>query len=313
MACRSRRGGCIIERTISPPWRKVAALGALLVVLLCWGLTPVGLRYLVGQVRPLDLLLLRYPVALIALSPWLVRIRPWRWPPRDIARLAVCGVTGSIGYTTLVAFGAQWITAGTAALLLASVPVWILVMSAAVARALPRPLALVGIAVAIFGIHVLFGGADFDAGERAFEGELLVLAGAALWGVYTVAFGPLGRRYGAFAVTPAVTLIGLLGLLPFAGASTIAAMASLDLRGWGVLIYMGAGVSGIAMIAWNFAVTELGGPRAGLVLYLTPLMGVVGGWLLLGESPGGGALAGGALILGGIALAEIGARRRTKH
>jgi drug/metabolite transporter (DMT)-like permease len=55
------------------------------------------------------------------------------------------------------------------------------------------------------------------------------------------------------------------------------------------------------MLAWNLAVVRLPGPRAGLLLYLEPLVSVAGAVVLLGERLSAELAAGGILILGGIA------------
>jgi drug/metabolite transporter (DMT)-like permease len=67
-------------------------------------------------------------------------------------------------------------------------------------------------------------------------------------------------------------------------------------------LFLAVGSNVVGMLAWNLAVARLPGQRVGLLLYLEPLVSVAGAVALLGERLSPGLAAGGALILGGIAL-----------
>jgi drug/metabolite transporter (DMT)-like permease len=79
-------------------------------------------------------------------------------------------------------------------------------------------------------------------------------------------------------------------------------LGQLPAAGWGELAFLAVGSNVVGMLAWNLAVARLPGQRASLLLYLEPLVSVAGAVTLLGERLSPGLAAGGALILGGIAL-----------
>ena len=103
------------------------ALGAGLAAVCLWGLAPVATRAAVGHLSPLPLLLIRLAVASLVLLPW-------AWPvfrrlrPRSAGRLLAAGVLGLVGYNLPVTLGLRWLPAATAGLLLATEPVWVLVL-----------------------------------------------------------------------------------------------------------------------------------------------------------------------------------------
>ena len=103
------------------------ALGAGLAAVCLWGLAPVATRAAVAHLSPLPLLLIRLAVASLVLLPW-------AWPvfgrlrPRSAGRLLAAGVLGLVGYNLPVTLGLRWLPAATAGLLLATEPVWVLVL-----------------------------------------------------------------------------------------------------------------------------------------------------------------------------------------
>ena len=103
-------------------------IGAGLIAVCLWGLAPVATRALVSQLAPLALLTVRQLLAASVLLPWAVpAVR--RIGARDMPRFVAAGLLGMIGYNLPVTVGLQWLPASSAGLLLATEPVWVLVIS----------------------------------------------------------------------------------------------------------------------------------------------------------------------------------------
>ena len=112
--------------TASPRAGTAAGLAAVSI----WGMAPVATRALVLQLAPLPLLVLRMGVASVVLLPWCGPVL--RGPGRKyVPRLIVAGLLGMVGYNLPVTIGLQWVRASTAGLVLASEPVWLLLLAAA--------------------------------------------------------------------------------------------------------------------------------------------------------------------------------------
>jgi drug/metabolite transporter (DMT)-like permease len=268
-----------------------------------WGMAPVATRALVLQLAPLPLLVVRMGVAALVLLPWCgpVLRRPNR---RYIPRLVAAGLLGMVGYNLPVTIGLQWVPASTAGLVLASEPVWLLLLTAAFFGERVSRRCWAGAAVALAGVAVLAGPGVLSSrgGVRELGGVSLIVLGTMLFAAYTLMLRPLSRACGPVPATAASTVAGSLFYVAFAGTVTSGQLGRLPAAGWSELAFLAVGSNVVGMLAWNLAVARLPGQRVGLLLYLEPLVSVAGAVALLGERLSPGLAAGGALILGGIAL-----------
>lgn len=280
-------------------------VGLLLLACLFWGTSPVGMRLLVGATEQglpvLPVLALRYGSAAILFLPFLLRRRV-PWSGADWRRAALAGLCGITGYNVLASFGQRTVGAGLTGLLDAAEPLLILLFEAIAARRMPRPI-LIGTAIAgacgVALMSVSIGPAEGSAG-----GILLILASAAAWALYCVMAPDLIVRRGSLPVTAATMAFGAAPMV-LAGAPDMAtalpAMTRTDLI---VLAALTLGSSTISMLFWNIGSARLGAQRASGFLYMIPLVSVAGGALLLGETITPGEIAGGAIVLVSVFVAQ---------
>jgi drug/metabolite transporter (DMT)-like permease len=291
------------------------ALAGGLVAVVMWGLAPVATRAVVAHIAPLPLLALRMGLASLVLLPWAVPVFR-RLTLRSAARLTAAGALGIVGYTLPVTVGLQWLRASTAGLLLASEPIWVMLICRVFLSERRPPRAWAGSGVALAGVvllagpTVLTGGAPAGGGpaggHRALAGAGLVLAGTLAFGAYTVVLRPLSKVHGAGPATAASTVIGAVPFLAFAGTISGSRLTQLPPSAWAELAFLGLGSSVAGMLLWNHAVAIAGSSRVSLLLYLEPVVSVTGAVALLGEHVTAAMLGAGALILAGVALASAG-------
>jgi len=302
-------------------------LAAGLAAVVMWGLAPVATRALVGHLAPLPLLVLRIGLSGLVLLPWCAhrlismrRGRTARLRRGELGRLTAAGLLCMVGYNLPVTVGLQWVPASTAALILATEPVWILALGRIFLRTPVPPLCWAGAALALGGIAVLAGPKAITtaATGRALAGTGLVLLGTALFGAYTLVLRPLAAELGGgtaaaySTVAGAIPYLALAGLLPAAAPLLPAAvpLSTLPSAAWAELVFLALGCTVAGLAAWSIAVARSGSARAGLLLYLEPVVGVAGAVALLGEHLSAAMAAGGALIMAGVATAWL-AQRRT--
>ena len=284
---------------------KRGALAAGLVAVIMWGLAPVATRAAVGHLSPLPLLTLRMTAATLVLLPWAVPLFR-RLRVRSAGRLAAAGLLGLVGYNLPVTAGLRWLPAATAGLLLATEPVWVMVLGRLFLGERGGRRAWLGSGVALTGVAVLAGpGAVIGAcGYRALAGTGLVLAGDA--GVRRLhdrappAQPGVRRRARHRGLdrrrhTPLPRLRG--------DAARRRARASWR-RGLGELAFLALGSTAAGMLLWNVAVLSGGAARVSLLLYLEPVVSVLGAAVFLGERVTAVTIGGGVLILGGVAVAS---------
>lgn len=281
-----------------------AAFAAILVAVVLWGLAPVATRYLVLNADPLGVLGIRFlfcSLCYLPVLPWL-GLGTMRWNRRTLAMLAACGIIGVVGYNVPMTLGIRDVHAGFAGILLSTEPLWIALLSVvALKHRLTAPLAW-GLAVAFAGVVTLSVGNGLTVSPSMFGGAALVLLGAFMWGAYSVAVGPLVRRYGALRVSAVTMWIGTVPLIAICAAGMLS--TTLDATGWLVLFLYGLGPNLIGMLLWNYGLSRVPGPQAGLLLNLYPVVSVAGGVLLLNEPLTLTTLVGGAIVLVGLLLSQ---------
>jgi len=276
-----------------------------LVAVSLWGLAPVATRATVAHLAPLPLLVLRLGVAALVLLPWAMPVFG-RLHRRSAARLAAASALGLIGYNLPVTAGLQWVPASTAGLLLATEPVWVMVLGYVFLAERGGARAWLGSAIALGGVAVLAGPSALTGtgGYRALAGAGLVLAGTLAFGAYTIVLRPLSQAYGAVPATAASTVVGAVPYLAFAGTLSAPRLAQLAPSVWGELAFLAIGSTVAGMLLWNRAVLAVGSTRVSLLLYLEPAVSVLGAVALLGERLTVATIAGGLLILAGVAVAS---------
>lgn len=281
-------------------------VAALTVAAVFWGLAPVANRYLVvGQLSPWHLLVVRLAIASLTLAPLLVRVRRLGLGGRDWTLLTAGGLAAVLGYYVPVTVGAQWIPAGVSGLLITAEPIFIVLLSVLVLRERQPWRVLAGVLGGAAGVALLVGWTPGGGGGPLYRlGSGLTLFGALMWAVYTLLLGPLSRRLGALYSTALTTILGTLPLLTLARGGLQAA-AGLSPPAWGGLLLLALGGTALGTVLWSYGLARVPAARAGAFLYLQPLISVLGGSLLLGERVGLSTLLGGALILAGVALAQV--------
>jgi drug/metabolite transporter (DMT)-like permease len=281
----------------------LAYIYTLLSVLL-WGFSPIGVRYMVGDgdaaLPAFAFTGLRYAFASVAFVPLLWQAR--HWPAREWLLGGLLGVVGLAGFNLPAAIGQQTVSAGLTGLLDGSEPLMIVIITAVLDRQMPRRWTIIGTLMALAGILLLATASGPALGDT--KGICLVLCGAFLWSIYCVLSPPLTQRRGALPVT-AVTIIAATLPMLAAGApampTLIHHMNSFD---WELTIAIGLGCSALSMFFWNAGSAGLGSEKASWFLYMIPVVSLVGGAILLHEPVKLAELAGGALILLSVYLAQ---------
>jgi drug/metabolite transporter (DMT)-like permease len=177
------------------------------------------------------------------------------------------------------------------------------IMQAVILRRLPRGATALGAMVAVAGLWLLSGGAQ--GGWNV--GDTRVLLCAVAYSAHMIVLGSLGRDHEVMPltlvqlVTTAVVCTGIsLATEPFALPP--------DTYVWGAIALTGVVASAIAFAVQTYAQRHISPSRTALILISEPAFGGLFGWLA-GEALGITGLAGAALILGGMALAEVVASR----
>lgn len=165
---------------------------------------------------------------------------------------------------------------------------------------------LLGLALAIGGAVALMG-ESISVSRGHLFGDLLGLITAVFYAGYIVAVGRLRARCSTAAIMAKGAVVTSAALFLVAVASGERMLAT-TAAGWTVLAALAlvSQAGGQSLIAYALAHLPAAFSSAGLLLQ--PVLAAILAWLLLGEPLGPWQVAGGALVLAGIALARLGSR-----
>jgi drug/metabolite transporter (DMT)-like permease len=284
--------------------RRLPLLAAFAAIYLFWGATFLAVRYTVLVVPPMLIIVFRCAGGALILFAWLA----WR---RELERTtwaqwrtaAIAGLFLFLGSHVSLAWAEQRMSSGQAALFTSAIPLWIVLMESAKARAIPSARMLVGIALGIVGVGVLAGGGALNAGlpsDRAF-----VTLGAFCW-----AAGSLVGRHGArpHSATQSTAMQLVSGALWVFAASALRgdlahfSMARLDLRTDFALLFLVLCGTVIAFASYTWLLRVTSPAAVSSYAFVNPMVA-----LALGVAVGDDVLSGrivfsAALVIAAVAL-----------
>jgi drug/metabolite transporter (DMT)-like permease len=290
-----------------PPGRAVAAI-AMGALCLIWGTTwsviHVGLR----GIPPLAGVSLRFAIAsilLVLLARGIgVSLRGAGVERRLWLVHALCAFCVSYGVTY---WSQQWVPSGLASLLYASFPLFL----AGLAHfALPGEqlggAATLGLLVGFAGVAVIFS-QDFGrlGGPRVLEASAVMLVAP-----FSAALGNVTIKRLGHGVHPVSLNAGAMGIAAgIMGAVAITFERDqrlvFDLTSISALLYLAIAGSAVTFTVYFWLLRHMQATRLSLIAYLIPVVAVAVGWLLFDEPVTARSLGGGALVLGGVALAGM--------
>ena|SRR5579872_5704048 len=272
------------------------ALAVLVVVTAVWGVTFVQVKDAVALYPLAAFFAVRFALGSAALAPLaLPRLRSLGWSGLGAACLAGAFLGG--GYALQTA-GLQRTTVSATGFITGMQTILTPVAAFALFRVRAGAAAWAGVGLATAGLALLAG-----VHRGSPEGDLLVLAGAAAFGVQIALMGRFAPLYDALAFTFAELVVILAGFL-------IVALARDELRlphgatVWGALVVTGLFATAFAYLAQTWAQRRTTATRTALAFALEPVWAAFFGVTLKGDSLGAAGWAGCAVIMAGIVVAE---------
>lgn len=289
--------------------RERKALWVAAVLILVWGSNFSVQKMVFSAMSPGGFLLVRYlvmPVAAALLLCWRYGMGWPRVPKEDLIALLKLGIAGHLIHVGLVTYGIHWSTAFSSALILGCGPLFTLLILRATGIEMLTRGQVTGVAVALLGVLLFLSDKLIGGQWSASGGDLVLLVAAAFFSYYTVAAKPLIERHGGVVV---MTYAVLLGSAPVVALSLPAGMqvawAQLSAAVWLGMLYSVLISAFLGWLVWGWVNAVRGVARSAPLMYLMPPVAGLVAWAVTGESYSGIKLAGAALALAGVALAQF--------
>ena len=268
---------------------------ALVTVYILWGSTYLAIAVTVETLPPLLAVAVRF-VAAGGIMALIVTRRggSMRCSRRELLSCAIVGCLLPGGNAVLF-FAERRVATGLSSLIVASVPLWVVVLRLTHRERLPAT-ALVGVAVGFVGVGVL---AKPSGGATSWGIGLLVLS-AVMWAAGSVFSQWLPMPGNPFAATAWEMIVGGLVLLPF-GAATAGSFSPSwgSLGAWLYLVTFGS-VIGYTAYTWLLANAPLG--LVSTYAYVNPIVAIVLGVLFRNEHLSWRLLVGAVIVVAAVAL-----------
>lgn len=291
----------------APPGRRIggAVWVALAIVYVVWGSTYLGIRFVVETIPPFLASGSRFIVAGLLLAA----IVAWRQGPaalkvdrRRLGSAALVGVLLILGGNGLVNLAETTVPSGLAALLIAAVPVFVVLLRTAAGER-PGLGAYGGVLIGLGGLAVLT--VPGLSGEIGIGGVLLVLLAALLWSAGTVSSARLPMPANPFTASVYEMLAGgiggvVVGLLR--GEHRGFDPGAVATGSWVALGYLVVFGSLIAFTAYAWLIQSAPVSLAATYAYVNPVVAVLLGTLILNEALTWPIVLGGAIVVAAVCL-----------
>lgn len=281
----------------------------LLAVVLIWGLNFAVVKVPLEVMPPFVVNAIRFAISAAVLGALHVRasraagVHPASTFAAGWKTVVALGIVGHGVYQIGFILGIARMTAGGAALLVATSPLVTAALGHAIGVDRLRARGWLGVAISLVGVALVVLGRPGEVGGDL-AGVAFLLAASLSWGVSTVVSRPVLERG---ATSLGLAFWGVLIALPLLVALSIPEMAAtpwheVDALDWLALVYSGSLSTGIAYWLWNRSVRSAGPARTAAFSNLVPFVGVGAGALLLGEPVALLQVLGGALVIAGLVV-----------
>jgi len=231
------------------------------------------------ELSPINLAILRLATACVIFL--LIRlIKPSLFSPilkKDIIPLILLGFIGIVIYHLGLNYGEQYISPGAASLIIATIPVFVVILAAIFLKERISLIMILGIIISLTGVAIIsLAGTPNASFEITYlTAAFAVLIASIVGAIYTIAGKKMMNRYNPFSLTAYAFLFGSLGLIPFISSSLLDQSINLSLQGWFVILFLGIFPTVISYVFWYVALEIKNASELSSYLYIIPVLATI--------------------------------------
>jgi drug/metabolite transporter (DMT)-like permease len=297
---------------MSPQKRRLLPWLSLLIIYVVWGSTYLAIRVVVQAVPPFAAAALRFLTAGLVMAGIAgVVDRASGWPSRrQWADYALVGVLLLGVGNAFVMWSEQRIPSGIAALIVATVPLWITFLDGLRPGGQPWTLRVwLGTGLGLLGV-ALVARPEGSVTAGHWTGIVALQVASLSWTIGSLYAQSVRRRLPLLTASAIEMLAGagVLFVESRLAGEDLGRFAQAPASAWLSLVYLALFGSLLGFTAFAYCLNELPASTVGTYAYVNPVVAVTLGALVLGEPLSAGLLAGAALILAAVVFTTM--RRR---
>ncbi|WP_026477525.1 DMT family transporter [Alkaliphilus transvaalensis] len=281
--------------------RRVLATIAILMTIIFWGISASSNKIVLREVPPATLALIRFTIATFVLFI-INKIKNPEIKCHKVDRLQVllCGAVGVTLYFIFENYGLSYISAANGTILLASIPLFTIIVEAIITRTPIELKKAIGVMLSVLGVVFVIGKSiSVSSNPNEILGSLLMLGAAFSWVFYSIMNKKLEGKYPTLYLSYQQNLYGAVFLFPLALLER-KSWQPIGAISWVNIMYLALICSALCYYLYLYALNNLGATKTNIYINLMPLVGVIAAYIILGERLYSMQLIGGFFILLGI-------------
>ena len=269
--------------------------------ILVWGTTFIATKVLLRQFNPVEIIIIRFIIGWAVM--WLVR--PKRLKIKSIKTellFVLAGLTGVAMNYLLETIALMYTQASNLSMIVSTAPLFVGIMAWIVLKQKLKPSFIVGFFICIAGVFFI-SFADKSNVQIHLMGDLLGIAVAVVWAVYSIAMEKIGEYgFDVILTTRRNFFYGIIFMLPVSLKFNGFEHFNLWLKptNLALLLYLAVFACAVSFITWNYSLEKIGSVKSNLYCYCSPVITTVFSVIFLKENITGRMFAGMMLILTGV-------------
>lgn len=264
-------------------------LGALFLSLAAsiWGAMYVVVKVVVEVVPPLELVWMRYVIAVITLAIiGFCMKQSWRIAKKDWLIIFLVGLFGNTISIVTQEMGTMLSTAQMGAMITSTTPAFMVLFARVILKEKITIKKCLSIVLATIGVGIIVGSGQINVTQQL--GGFYLLIAALTWALMSVLVKKIPTQYSQIVITTYSSMVAVILLTPL----VLPKLNNLDLSSvlqptiLGGLLYLGIVSTAGGFFLWNKGLQLMNASSGGLFFFFQPIVGTFLGWLLLGETIG---------------------------
>ncbi|MGE6632169.1 DMT family transporter [Bacillus sp. NPDC077027] len=252
-----------------------------------WGGMYVVVKVTVAVVPPLELVWMRYVVAVIVLAIVIWRLGySWRIDRKDMPLILVIGLIGNFLSIVTQEIGTMYTSAQMGAVITSATPAFMVLFAFFLLKEALTVRKSLSILLATIGVLLIIGHVEVNSDQ--FVGGISLFIAALTWALMSVLLKRVPGKYPQAVITTYAIIVALVVLTP----PVLFRLRRLDFiqmanpEIWGGILYLGVISTALAFFLWNRGLQLMQASSGGLFFFFQPVVGTILGWMLLGEQMG---------------------------
>jgi RarD protein len=257
-----------------------------MIAVIFWGISFIATKVALDELTPETIISLRLILASTLLTIIaLIRKKNFTANLKNHLSIFILALV-AVFHLWIQVTGLKYTTAANTGWIIGTAPVFMAILALVFFKEKITTLQVIGIIIAIIGLLLLVGKGDIsniDLIEN--KGDLLVLASAFTWGVYSMVNKKISLSYPPLMTILYLFIMMTIIIIPFnLDQETINSVVHLSSIGWIAIIFLGLLCSGIAYVIWAYALRDMESAKVGAFLYFEPFVTVIAAWIFLAET-----------------------------